>query len=453
MSDSLAGTPRAQRIGMKVHQAYRYALDPADREVGALASHCGAARFAFNFGLALVKDRLDRRAAGQEIEVPWTLPALRREWNAAKPELAPWWADNSKEAYSSGLDALARALKGWSASRKGKRAGKRVGFPRFRRKGVHDSCRFTTGTIRIADVRHIVLPRLGTLRTAEDTDSLAGLLATGRGRILSATISREADRWFVSFGLEVERAVPQSRPGADTIGVDLGISHLATLSDGTAIANPRPLTRYLRRLRRLSRAHSRKQRGSANRRRSALVLARCHRRISNIRTDQLHKLTTNLAKNHDRIVVEDLHVAGMVRNRHLARAISDAGFGELRRQLIYKAAWYGSELVIADRFSPSSKRCSACGEVREHLTLAERIFACGACGFELDRDHNAALNLLWWATARDVAVSATETLNACGGDIRPGQGLADAGEAGTGQPITGRRKTRSPQQRSEVVAA
>jgi putative transposase len=438
---------------MLVHQAYRYALDPTDRQIGALASHCGAARFAFNFGLALVKARLDARAASESIEVPWTLPALRREWNAAKPDVAPWWADNSKEAYSGGLDALARALKGWSASRKGKRAGKRVGFPRFRRKGVHDSCRFTTGAIRITDARHIVLPRLGTLRTAEDTDSLTHLLTAGKARILSATISREADRWFVSFGLEVDRAAPRNRAAGEVIGVDLGVATLATLSDGTVIANPRPLTRYLRRLRRLSRAHSRKQRGSANRRRSAMTLARLHRRIRNIRTDQLHKLTTNLAKNHGRIVVEDLHVAGMVRNRHLARAISDAGFGELRRQLIYKAAWYGSELVIADRFFPSSKRCSACGEVREHLTLAERTFVCGACGFSLDRDHSAALNLLWWATARDVAVSATETLNACGGDIRPGQGLADAGEAGTGQPITGRRKTRSPQLTAEVLAA
>ncbi|MFF5208703.1 helix-turn-helix domain-containing protein [Streptosporangium sp. NPDC000396] len=186
---------------MKVAQAYRFALDPTPAQATALASHCGAARFAFNWGLALVKDALDQRAAEQSsevpeellTEVPWSLYALRRAWNATKGRIAPWWADNSKEAYNTGLDALARALKNWAASRNGSRKGNPVGFPRFKSKHrAALSCRFTTGTIRVeADRRHVTLPRLGTIRTAESTRKLARHLERGTGRILSATIRFE----------------------------------------------------------------------------------------------------------------------------------------------------------------------------------------------------------------------------------------------------------------------
>lgn len=146
---------------MIVHQAYRFALDPTPRQQGALASHTGGARFAHNWGLELVKQRLDERAAGQDVEVPWTLAALRREWNRAKYEVAPWWAENSKEAYSSGLDALARGLQNWADARAGRRAGAKMGFPRRQRKGRgRPACRFTTGAIRVeADRHHVTLPR------------------------------------------------------------------------------------------------------------------------------------------------------------------------------------------------------------------------------------------------------------------------------------------------------
>ena len=184
-----------------MQRAWRYALDPSRLQRRMLASHCGGARVAFNFGLALLKSRLDARSGGAEVEVPWTLPALRREWNQAKAEVAPWWAENSKEAYSSGLDGLARALHDFSDSKQGRRRGRQVRFPRFRKKGRgRDSCRFTTGAIRVEDERHVRLPRVGRLRTHERTCSLLRALSRG-GRILSATISREADRWFVSFSV------------------------------------------------------------------------------------------------------------------------------------------------------------------------------------------------------------------------------------------------------------
>jgi putative transposase len=400
---------------VEVLRGFRFAIDPNDHQRSMMASHCGGARFAFNWGLALVKERLDARRRGEEVELPWTLPALRRELNRVKAEVAPWWAENSKEAYSSGLRDLARALQAFSESRRGRRKGARVGFPRFRRKFRHDHCGFSTGAIRVEpDGGHVVLPRLGRLRVCERTESLLALQAAGRARILGATISREAERWFVSFQVEELRELAAGNGHQDVLGIDLGLNRLATLSDGTEVANPRPLLRRLRRLQRLSRAHSRTRRGSRNRRRSAQRLARCHARVANQRKDFLHQLTTRLAKNHGVLAVEDLHVRGMLANRRLARSISDAGWGELRGQLTYKSEWYGARLVVVDRWYPSSKTCSGCGAARAELALGQRRFDCSACGLSLDRDLNAARNLAGWAEREappNVAVSATETRN------------------------------------------
>ena len=213
----------------------------------------------------------------------------------------------------------------------------------------------------------------------------------GTARIVAATITRTADRWFVSFTVEVQRAIPDSNHETTVVGVDAGIRHLAVLSPGAIIANPRALDSSLRKLRRLNRA-----------------------RAANLRRDALHKLTTSLATQHGTIVVEQLNLAGMARNRRLARALADAGLGELRRRLTYKTTWYGSRLIVADRFYPSSKSCSACGWVKAKLTLAERTFACEACELRLDRDLNAARNLV--KLAEHVAQGGWETQNARGAD-------------------------------------
>ncbi len=418
---------------MKGVQAYRYALDPNNHQRSHLASHCGAARFVFNWALALVKERLEARKQDDKVEVPWSLPALRREWNRAKQAVAPWWAENSKEAYSSGLDALARALHNFSASKKGRRSGRKMGFPRWRRRGRYrDSCRFTTGSIRmLADQRHIQLPRLGVLKTHERTAKLLDRLGSGRARLLSATISREADRWFVSFGCELEREGPE-RPGS-VIGVDVGLRSLAVLSTGEAVPNPRPLERSLRNLRRACRRVSRCRPGSHRRKTAKRRLGRLHARVRNQRCDALHKLTTALTKEHGTVVVERLHVAGMLRNRRLARALADTGMAEIRRQLTYKVTWYGSRLVEAGPFYPSSKTCSQCGWVKAKLSLGERRFVCESCGVILDRDFNAALNLA--RLAEQVAGSAPETQNARGGECKTGASApAAACEAGTELP-------------------
>ena len=441
------------------YQAYRFALDPTVGQRRALAAHCGAARFAFNWGLEQVRVAVALR----EFELymfgetrtellGWSLAALRREWNRNKQTVAPWWAEHSKEAYNSGLAALAAALRNWRQSRSGDRAGELVGFPRFRRRGGRESCRFTTGAIRVDDARHVTLPRIGRLSTAETTSKLASRIAAGTARILTATVRREADRWFVSFTCEIERKVPVGNGHRDTVGVDLGVCALAALSDGELIPGPRPLRASLRRLRRLQRGVSRRQKGSARRRHAMQRLARAHRRVANLRRDHLHKLTTRLAKSHGRIVAEDLNVRGMsssacgsvehpgrnVRAKAgLNRSLSDAAFGEFRRLLAYKCAWYGSELVVADRFFASSKRCSACGAVRAALGRGERRYHCAVCGVTAHRDVNAARNLVWWAEQRmsigeRVAGSAPETENARGVTERSGvSGDGDA-EAGTG---------------------
>jgi putative transposase len=403
-----------------VIQAYRFALDPTPRQQRQLASHCGAARYAYNWGLGLVKARLDQRQTDPSVAVPWSSYELQREWNRTKHQVAPWWPENSKEAYKSGLDGLARALKNWGDSRTGRRKGRPVSFPRFKTKGrARDACRFTTGAIKVLpDRKHLRLPRIGVLKSHESTRKLARRLEQGTARILAATITRTSDRWCVSFTVEIQRHVLACNGRQTVIGVDVGVRHLAVLSTGAVIANPRALDVSRSKLQRLNRQLARCKLDSRRRRLTRERLARVHMRTANLRRDAIQKLTTTIATEYGVVVVEQLNMAGMVRNRRLARALADAGLAELRRQLSYKTVWYGSRLVVADRFYPSSKTCSACGWVKAKLTLAERTFICEACGFRIDRDLNAACNLA--KLAQHVAQSGWETRNARGADISPG---------------------------------
>ena len=254
---------------MIVYQAYRFALDPTPSQVRGLASHAGASRKAFNWALGLVKAQLDQRDAERSYGIPaaeltplvsWSLPALRKRWNEVKTQVAPWWAECSKEAYSSGIRNLVRGLDAWRDSKSGKRAGPVVRFPRFKSKRRDTvSCTFTTGTIRIdPDRRHITLPRLGTLRLHESARKLARRIEAGTARILSATVRREAGRWFVSFACEVDKVARSPARPDGVVGVDVGISHLAVLSTGETVANPRHLAAAGQRLRRTARRMSRR---------------------------------------------------------------------------------------------------------------------------------------------------------------------------------------------------
>lgn len=393
-------------------QAYRFALDPTSEQDAALRSHCGAQRYAHNWGLAQVRANLDQRAAERSYGVAdndltpslsWSAYSLRKAWNQAKETVAPWWAENSKEAYSSGLANLATALGNWGDSRAGKRRGPKIGFPRFKGKRASLSCRFTTGAFGLSDTdrRHVKLPRIGLVRTHESTRKLARHVGRGTARIRSATVSHRGGRWFVSFSVEIARTDPAPARPNTAVGVDLGIKSLAVLSTGEVIANPRRLDAAQRELRRLQRQGARRtgpdrrtrQQPSQRWRKTQARITRLHTAVANARLDGLHKLSTRLVRTHGAIVIEDLNVSGMLRNRKLARHIAGVGMAELRRQIEYKAAWAGVHVHVADRWYPSSKACSDCGAVKAKLRLSDRVYTCDQCGFVLDRDLNAARNL------------------------------------------------------------
>jgi putative transposase len=398
LTTSAANGDRPGRA-VKVTQAYKFALDPTPAQERALRSHAGAARFAWNWGLAKCIERY-------EAEGKWYSGIeLTRTWNADKksdPALA-WWVQNSKCAYQEALRDLGRALHDFTRSKRGQRKGKRLGFPRFKRRGkCRDSFRLY-GSLR-CNRATVTLPRLGTIATHESTRKLSRRLENGSARILSATVSRTAQRWCVSFTVEVDREVPEkhARPGR-AIGVDLGVRTLLTGVDDSGnvvtVAGPKPLRAGLRKLRRASRSHSRKQAGSARSRKSAARLARIHAKVTAMREDALHKATTMLAREYESVIAEDLNVAGMTRNRGLARSVNDQGFGAVRRMLAYKTTWNGGVLITADRWFPSSKKCSSCGAVKAKLPLRERAYCCEHCGHHEDRDVNAARNLLYLAAS------------------------------------------------------
>lgn len=413
-----------------VVQAYRYALDPTPAQVRAFRSHAGGARKAHNTMLGLVKATMDQRAAersygiGEAELTPslnWSLAGLRREWNRRKNDVAPWWGENSKEAYNTGLDALARGLDAWSRSRNGERAGASVGFPRFKTTRSRRSVRFTTGTIRVEpDRHHVTLPRIGRVRTHESTRKLARRVEAGAARVLSATLAEDSSgRWHVSFQTIVQRvAATPAHVGRSrqVVGVDVGVKTDSLLVVGTPDGNevervpaPKSLTAAQTRLRTLQRraarqqgpydsASKQKQQPSNRWRRTQAKVGRTHARAANLRRDVLHKTTTRLAQQHRIITVETLNASGMRSNggspkKGLNRALADAALAEVRRMLGYKTTWYGSTLVEADRYYPSSKTCSRCGSRKPRLTLAERIYVCEHCGQMIDRDLNAAINL------------------------------------------------------------
>ena len=371
--------------------AHKIRLVPTREQEQYFVRACGTARFAYNWALA------EWRRQYQSGEKPSEM-ALRKALNAVKDEQFPWMREVTKNAPQQAIKNLGRAYANFfedlEKSRRGGLARKRVRVPDFKKKGRRDCFRADNGpdklrpnAVEVAAGR-VRLPVIGWVAMREELRF--------SGRILSATISRRADQWYASFSIEVAHVVP-ARTDTKVIGVDLGITALAAFSDGSPkLEAPKPLRRYLKTLRRLSRALARKKLGSRNRAKAKTKLARLHLRISNIRSDTLHKLTTNLIR-YRTIVIEDLNVAGMLANRRLSRAIADVGFYEFRRQLEYKAAMHGSDVVVADRWFPSSKICSTCGARNETLTLAERNWSCRSCGLFHDRDANAAINLARYA--------------------------------------------------------
>ncbi|WP_230864668.1 IS607 family element RNA-guided endonuclease TnpB [Mycobacterium canetti] len=435
-------------------QAFRFTLNPTQTQAASLARHFGARRKAFNWTVTALKADIQAwRADGTESVKP-SLRVLRKRWNTVKDEVCVnpetgqvWWPECSKEAYADGIAGAVDAYWNWWTSRAGKRAGKRVGFPRFKKKGRDaDRVCFTTGAMRVEpDRRHLTLPVIGTIRTHENTRRVERLIAKGRARVLAITVRRNGTRLDASVRVLVQRpqqrrvALPDSR-----VGVDVGVRRLATVADadGTVleqVPNPRPLDAALRGLRRVSRARSRCTKGSRRYRERTTEMSRLHRRVNDVRTHHLHVLTTRLAKTHGRIVVEGLDAAGMLRQKGLPgararrRALSDAALGTPRRHLSYKTGWYGSSLVVADRWFPSSKTCHACRHVQD-IGWDEK-WQCDGCSITHQRDDNAAINLARYEEPPSVVgpVGAAVTR---GADRKTGPGPAGGREArkGTGHP-------------------
>ncbi|HRD49595.1 MAG: transposase [Candidatus Competibacter sp.] len=355
---------------MRTILTHRIELKPNPIQEALFRQCVGAARFAYNWALAEWQRQFEAGEKPNEA-------ALRRQFNAIKPIEFPWILDLPKAVPQQAIKNVGRAWQRFFQ--------KKSKFPRFKRRGVHDSARLDNGPGTFAfSGNRIRLPKIGGVRLRE--------ALRFDGKPLSATLSREADRWLIAIPVAIDRPDPVRERHA-TVGVDLGVSTALTLSTGEKIDSPKPLKKYLQRMKRRARQHSRKQKGSANRRQSARKLAKLHARIAHVRQDFLHQTTTALTRRFSLIGIEDLNVKGMMANDRLARAISDIGFYEFRRQLEYKAALSGGTIVVVDRWFPSSKTCSACGAYCQAMPLPVRQWTCAHCGVEHDRDINAAQNI------------------------------------------------------------
>ena len=335
---------------------------------------CGCARFAWNWALA----EWERQ---YKIGLHPTGNRLNAQFNKIKREQFPWIYESPTKASQQPFLYLQKAYVKWFKAMKS--GNKRVKQPTFKCKGKYDSFYVANTTFRIIDqIAH--LPLIGPIRLHEPLRF--------SGKIMSATVSREADCWFISIAVEM-KDYHKNRIANGQIGIDLGLKTAVVCSDGQRFDAPKPLKENLQRLRRLSRSHSRKQKGSNNRKKSQLRLARLHVRIKNIRLDWLHKITAKLCRENQTICLEDLNVKGMMSNRRLARAISDIGWSEFRRQIEYKSVIYDDQVGVVGRFLPTSKTCSVCGCKKEFLSLDERVFHCDDCGAVIDRDDNASYNI------------------------------------------------------------
>jgi len=382
---------------MLVQRAYKTELALNNEQVTACKKHAGAARWAYNWGLQRKQDAY--RATGKS---PSAID-LHRELNALKKTDIPWMYEVSKCAPQEALRNLDQAFDNFFRRAKLRLSGKnqaKSGYPKRKSKKKGLGAFRLTGSI-VVFPGAVQLPRLGRLRLKE-----RNYLPSSGVKVLSATVSEQAGHWYISVLVENEHTVPEA--AGPVVGVDLGVKRLATLSDGEIEENPRRLKTRLRKLKRLHRAVSRKVKGSQNRKKSARCLGAQYRKIAHQRANTLHHLTSRLTKTKSVVVIEDLNVSGMLKNHTLAQAIADVGFAEFRRQLAYKAVWYGCRVIVADRWFASSKTCACCGWVDEQLTLDDRTFRCQGCGIVIDRDLNAAKNL------EQLAESSPDSINACG---------------------------------------
>lgn len=435
----------------------RVRLDVSKAQTQQLQSAAGARRYAYNWALGrIVANHAQWQAeasydiAKPERTKPFSFFDLVKQWDQAKHSQAPWFGEHSTWTFRYAIRAASRAHADFLAGKSK--------FPRFKsrhrdrpRFTVTDGLKLGPGQVRVA--------KYGWFRIAAPCKAqakLRRLLARGRARLMNVTVSRHTDgNWYATLCFEQQvrsRAEERTAPAGATVGVDIGVKTAAVVAtgDGTVVAElaaSRALRDRLRKVKHLQRDLARTQKGSANRKKAAARLARVHAKVAARRTAALHTFTTRLARGHAVVVIEDLAVANLLANHHLATAISDQGWGELRRQLEYKTTRHGGRLVAADRFYPSTKTCSSCGTAKTKLPLGVRTYTCDSCGLVRDRDVNAAANLAAWGE-RHLTVStcqvgdrhpggpsAGDLRQACGGDNEPASVPAGvSSEAGTSRP-------------------
>lgn len=350
-----------------MQRAFRTKLKLNHKQKTLMAQHAGYSRWVWNWALNLWNE-------AKKVGLKPSVNKLKKFYTNHVKRLYPWMKTLSSRVYQFAFmdlgEAINRFFKGVAQ------------HPKFKKKGSNecftlDNC----GKVMQFCGRRLKLPFIGWVSTYEPLPEI---------KTKRVTISRVADCWYISVAYKF---TPQpTQKSRVYLGVDVGVKVLATCSDGTVFENPRAYKKRLQKLARLQRELCRRKIGSANRNKTKLKLAKIHSDIANIRSDAIHKLTSWLCKNHAVIGLEDLNVCGMMKNHKLAGAVADSSFYEIRRQAEYKAQWYDSKLVFADRFYPSSKTCSSCGHIQE-MPLKERVFHCEACGILIDRDLNASLNL------------------------------------------------------------
>lgn len=369
-----------------INRTHKIRLDPTCKQEIYFRKACGVARFTWNWALAKWEEKYKTG------EKPNGL-ALKKEFNALKNEKFPWVYEVTKYASQQPFIHLQKGFQGFFA--------KRTKYPKYKKKGRHDSFYIGGDQVQIKE-KQVKIPNLGWVRLRE--------FLRFEGKITGVTISRSANYWFISVSVETS-LLPKQCENQATIGVDLGVKTLATLSNGQTISSNNPLKKKLKRLRRFQRSLSRCAKGSKNRARVKQNIAKLHYKVACSRNDKIHKLTTTLTERYHHIVIEDLDISEMVKNKTLARSILDGGFYEFRRQLSYKAELRGNKIFIADKWYASSKKCSSCGHYKEKLSLSEREYKCTHCELSIDRDLNAAKCLAQLINT----VSSTE-INACGQD-------------------------------------
>ncbi len=437
---------------------FQFALDPNVEQRILLAKCAGARRFTVNHHLARVKANLDARSTEREASLEvgdpcepstpslsWSAFSFINEFNAWKNGESEdslvnedggcglaWRHELPHDVFECASVDAARSLENFSTSRRGERSGAAVGFPRFQAKGkVTPSFRLrnratpgrapTSQPIRFTDPSHLRLPKFGPVKIFGPTRKVRRMIDAGRFHIYSATLNQRAGRWIVSLtGVAAEfhqAARSRTNRHAVAVGVDRGIISLCVAADANGVPfesfeGVKTLKQAQTSIKAANRALARTTPGSYGRQRARARLAKTHRKVANTRRHLVHQATRTLIDRAQVLVIEDLNVAGMVRNRHLARSIADAAMGELSRQLLYKARWHRVEVRVADRFYPSSKTCSGCGELKGDLDLSTRTYFCATCGLVIDRDLNAAINLARWQPKESPTVTLLDSTRA-----------------------------------------